>query len=355
MLQCDIESAFQRVLQSGWFILGPEVDAFEEEFAAFHGTAHAVGVASGTDAIELALRAGDVGGGDEVITVSHTAIATIVAIERTGATPVLVDIDSETYTMDPNAALAAITPQTKAIIPVHLYGQPANLSDLTEIASSRQLLMIEDCAQAHGATYGNKLVGTFGHMGAFSFYPTKNLGALGDGGAIITNDSQLADRLRRLRNYGQSSRYESIERGVNSRLDEIQAAILRAKLQHLDDFVSNRRVLARQYDRYLSDVTLPGGSDADGHSYHLYVIRHPDRDKIMRELESHEIGTLIHYPIPVHLQSAYRHMQIPRGSLPKTEQVVKEILSLPLYQGLSELETVTISEVVRSALGTNVA
>src|SRR5690349_16043483 len=226
----EIEAAMQRVLASGWYILGPEVEAFEVEFAAYHEIAYAVGVANGTDAIELALRAGGIGQGDEVITVAHTSVATISAIERAGARPILVDIDPVSYTIDPIAASAAISPRTRAIVPVHLYGHPANISALVELAQTHHLLLVEDCAQAHGARWDGRLVGTFGHMGAFSFYPTKNLGGYGDAGAVVTNDPQLAERLRRLRNYGQTARFTNVERGINSRLDEVQAAILRIKL-----------------------------------------------------------------------------------------------------------------------------
>jgi dTDP-4-amino-4,6-dideoxygalactose transaminase len=237
----ELNVAVQRVLSSGWYILGPEVEAFEAAFASYHGLAHAIGVANGTDAIELTLRAAGIGPGDEVITVSHTAVATVCAIERAGATPVLVDIDPATYTMSPTAAEAAITPRTRALLPVHLYGHPADMAALGDVAARHHLLLIEDGAQAHGARDGGRLVGTFGQVAAFSFYPTKNLGALGDGGAVITNDAQIAGRLRRLRNYGQVSRYEHAERGVNSRLDEMQAAILCVKLAHLDEHNAARR------------------------------------------------------------------------------------------------------------------
>ena len=309
----EIGAAVARAVQSGWYILGPEVEAFETEFAAYHGVRHAVAVANGTDAIELALRAAGIGAGDEVITVAHTAVPTVCAIERAGAVPVLVDIDPATYTIDPAAAEAAITPQTKAIIPVHLYGHPAHLDTLCAVAQGHRLLLIEDCAQAHGARYRRQLVGTYGDMGTFSFYPTKNLGALGDGGAVITNDDGLASKLRRLRNYGQTVRYQHEERGINSRLDEIQAAILRVKLNYLEDHNRERRVLAELYGKGLQGVSIPQvGADCEP-VFHLYVVRVSERDQLMASLKSDGIGTLIHYPIPIHLQTAYRDL-VPRHS-----------------------------------------
>lgn len=336
LLGAELRAAVERVLSSGWFILGPEVAAFEAEFAAYHGVEHAVAVANGTDAIELALRAAGVGAGDEVITVAHTAVATVAAVERAGATPVLVDIDPVTYTMNPQAAEAAITPRTKALLPVHLYGHPADLAGLQALAERHHLLVIEDCAQAHGARWKGQKVGTFGDLATFSFYPTKNLGADGDAGAILTRDAALAERLRRLRNYGQSSRYVHEERGINSRMDELQAAILRVKLAHLDEFNTERRRLAAIYDSELRGVITPTARREAEHVYHLYVIRHPQRDALMQFLKDQGVGTLIHYPIPVHLQKAYADLGYRRGSLPMTELAADSILSLPLYVGLSD-------------------
>jgi len=346
----ELAAATQRVLNSGWFILGPEVEAFEAAFAAYHDVAHAVGVASGTDALELTLRAASIGPGDEVITVSHTAVATVCAIERAGATPVLVDVDPDTYTMNPAAAEAAITPRTKAIIPVHLYGHPADLSALVDLAARHHLLLIEDCAQAHGARYDGKLVGTFGQMAAFSFYPTKNLGALGDGGAVITNDAQYAARLKSLRNYGQASRYEHVERGINSRLDEMQAALLAVKLKHLDEHNAERRNLAARYAQQLKDVTLPVERANAHHVYHLYVIRHPQRDQLQEALKARGVGTLIHYRIPTHRQAAYADLGYRPGSLPVTEQITSEILSLPMYIGLTTDDIDRIAAAVADSL-----
>jgi dTDP-3-amino-3,4,6-trideoxy-alpha-D-glucose transaminase len=348
----ELDAAIQRVLDSGWYILGREVEAFEAEFAAYHGVKHAVGVANGTDAIELALRAADIGAGDEVITVSHTATATVCAVERAGAKPVLVDIDAQTYTIDPAAAEAAITPRTRAIIPVHLYGQPADMPALAEIAARHHLLLIEDCAQAHGARLNGRLVGTWGQMAAFSFYPTKNLGAVGDGGAILTNDNAYAQRLRRLRNYGQTSRYDHAERGINSRLDELQAAVLRVKLPHLDAHNARRRQIARRYDAALADVvTTPPQRPGAESVYHLYVMRHPARDMLKTELAAAGIGTLIHYPTSVHLQPAYQDLGFPRGSLPVTERIIAEILSLPLYIGLSDADAERVIAAVQQIAG----
>jgi dTDP-3-amino-3,4,6-trideoxy-alpha-D-glucose transaminase len=346
----ELEVAAKRVLNSGWFILGPEVEAFEAEFAAYHGLAHGVGVANGTDAIELALKAVGIGPGDEVITVAHTAVATVCAIEDAGAKPVMVDIDPVTYTMDPAAAEAAITPSTKALLPVHLYGHPADMTALSDLAARKNLLLIEDCAQAHGARHNGRLVGTMGQVASFSFYPTKNLGALGDGGAIITNDPQIAAKMRRLRNYGQKTRYEHVERGGNSRLDEMQAALLRVKLAHLDEHNAIRRELASHYVKHLKDVTLPVERDGVYHVYHLYVIRHVQRDQLRDALKDNGVGTLIHYPIPVHRQEGYRDLGYAAGSLPVTEQIVGEILSLPMYVGLTPNDVETVAQAVAVSL-----
>lgn len=342
----ELHAAMRRIFESAWFVLGREVEAFEREFADYHGGGYAIGVANGTDAIELALRAAGIGCGDEVITVSHTAVATVCAIERAGALPVLVDIDPLTYTIDPEAASAAVTPRTRAIVPVHLYGQTADMDRLRALARRHGLLLVEDCAQAHGARYAGQLAGTMGDLAAFSFYPTKNLGALGDGGAILTRDAALAERLKRLRNYGQVHRYEHHERGCNSRLDEMQAALLRVKLTHLDEHNNWRRRLASHYKRNLvhseSLATHPVESTSAYHVFHLYVVRHPQRDELRANLNRAGIGTLIHYPVPVHLQPAYRDLGYKRGSLPHTERAADEILSLPLYVGLTETDVVRI-------------
>ncbi len=351
LLAEEINAALLRAADSGWYILGPEVEAFEREFAAYHGVSHAIGVATGTDAIELALRAGGIGAGDEVITVAHTALATVAAIEATGAAPVLADIEPETFTLCPDAARAAITRRTRAIVAVHLYGGAADLDSLQALAQAHDLLLIEDCAQAHGALHKERKVGTIGQLGAFSFYPTKNMGAYGDGGAVITNDDALAEKLRKLRNYGQVSRYRHQSRGTNSRLDELQAAILRVKLAHLDELNERRRAIAAIYDANLSGVHKPVQCEDRRHVYHLYVIRAARRDQLMRDLGDRGIGTLIHYPVPVHLQESHRDLGLGEGSLPQTERAAREILSLPLYIGLSDDDALRVCEAINDLRG----
>lgn len=346
----ELHEASQRVLESGWYILGPEVKSFEAAFAEYHGVAHAVGVANGTDAIELALRAADIGPGDEVITVAHTALPTAYAIERAGATPIFVDIDPETYTMNPAAAEAAITSRTKAILPVHLYGHPADMPALLDIVQRHRLVVIEDCAQAHGARLNGQLVGTFGQMAAFSFYPTKNLGAYGDGGAVITNDDHFAERLGQLRNYGQSSRYISEEFGINSRLDEMQAAILQVKLKYLDEHNAQRRELACNYEGVLESVQTPIVREGAYPVYHLYVVRHVRRNALMEAMAKQDVGTLIHYPVPVHLQKPYMARGYRAGMLPNTEQAAQEILSLPMYIGLTSDDIRRVAEAMQLSL-----
>jgi dTDP-4-amino-4,6-dideoxygalactose transaminase len=335
LVAAEIETAVTRVLRSGSYILGQELESFETHFASYIGVKHAIGVASGTDAIELALRAADVGPGDEVITVSHTAVPTVCAVERAGAKPVLVDIDPSTCTIDVRLVEAAINTRTAAIVPVHLYGRPADMTTLGAIAKRHGLLVVEDCAQAHGARHRGAKVGTMGHLGAFSFYPTKNLGAYGDAGAVVTDDDRLAERLRRLRNYGQARRYQNVEPGINSRLDEIQAAILSVKLNHLDANNEKRQQIATEYFETLHGVRLPAVDADDLHVFHLFVVQHRLRDQIQTWLEGRGVGTAVHYPIPIHLQEAYRHLGLSDGSLPVTEQCAKQVLSLPMYLGLS--------------------
>ena len=351
LLTEEIASSMRRVAESGWYILGPEVEAFEREFAAYHKVDHAVGLASGTDAIELALRAGGIGPGDEVITVAHTAMATVSAIEATGAKPVLADIDLSTYTLDPNSALDRLSDRTRAIVVVHLYGQPADLAALAAIAQERDLLLIEDCAQAHGANWNGVKVGTVGRMGTFSFYPTKNMGAYGDGGAVITDDAAIADKLRKLRNYGQTSRYTHQSRGSNSRLDELQAAILRVKLRHLDNHNRRRQAIAALYDDGLLGVIKPQVAAGAEHVYHLYVIRDGRRDQLMDALKTRGIGTLIHYPIPIHLQESHCDLGLGGGSLPNSEKAAREILSLPLYIGLSNEDVIRVCKAIAELRG----
>lgn len=328
-----LDAAVARVMARGWYILGEEVQRFETEFAAFCGSDQAVGVASGTDALLLALRAFDIGPGDEVITVAHTAVATAAAIMLCGATPVFVDVDPTTYTLDPSLLAGALTKNTKAIVPVHLYGHTADLDPILAFAAAHGLLVIEDCAQAHGAAYRERVAGSLGHAAAFSFYPTKNLGAMGDGGAIVCRDPQTADRLRTLRQYGWRERYVSTEVGENSRLDELQAAILRVRLQTLEQDNELRRQAAALYSLLLQDssLLLPLERAETRHVYHLFVVQAPQRDELRAYLSEHSVGTAVHYPVPVHLQPAYRHLGYTAGSLPVSEKLAQTILSLPLY------------------------
>ncbi len=333
-LQPEIDAAIARVLASGQFILGPEVRAFEREFAAYCGIEHAVGVDSGTSAIQLALLACGIGPGDEVITVSHTAVATVAAIDLTGARPALVDIDPTRFTLDPAKLESALSPRTRAILPVHLYGCPADLEPILAFAREHQLFVIEDCAQAHGARYRGKPVGSWGHLAAFSFYPTKNLGAYGDGGAVLTDDPALAEKVCRLRQYGWNENRLSLQKGLNTRLDELQAAILRVKLRHLDAWNDRRREIAAIYRALLADtgLVLPSEPPEAQHVYHQFVIRHPRRDALREFLAERGIQTQVHYPLPAHLQPAYRDL-VP-GNLPATEGISAEILSLPIYPEL---------------------
>lgn len=332
----EIDTAISKVLDKGWYILGDQVRAFEREFASYVGASFGIGVGSGTEALHIALRACGVGPDDEVITVAHTAVATVAAIEMSGATPVLVDIEPSTCTMDPERIEAALSPRTKAIIPVHLYGQPADLAPILGFAHKRGIRVIEDCAQAHGAMYSGKRVGCWGDMGCFSFYPTKNLGALGDGGMVVTSDPALAERVRLLREYGWAKRYVSYVPGLNSRLDELQAAVLRVKLPYLDGDNAQRRRLAAIYDDALADTGLgvPTRRAGATHVYHLYVVRAPFRDELQTFLKARGIGALVHYPVPVHLQPAYKGRLPGSDSLPNTESAAREVLSLPMYPEL---------------------
>ena len=345
----EIDNAIQQVLERGWYILGDEVRNFEAEFASYIGVNHSIGLGSGTEALHVALAACQIGPGDEVITVSHTAVATVAAIELAGATPVFVDIEPDFFTIDPRQFQAAITPRTRAVIPVHLYGQPANLDLIMEIARKHNLRVIEDCAQAHGATYRGKRVGSYGDISCFSFYPTKNLGALGDGGLVCTDDAELAERARLLREYGWAERYVSHVAGWNSRLDEIQAAILRVKLRYLDQDNQKRAHLADQYGEALcdSELILPKVRENATHVFHLYVVRSSRRDQLQAFLKDRGISTLVHYPAPVHLQPAY-HERIARGNgLSQTEQAARDILSLPMYPELSDAEVQQVIESIR--------
>ena len=331
-----IDVAIARVLDRGWFVLGPEVEAFEREFARAAGAHHGVGVGNGTDALAIALRAAGVNAGDEVITSPLTAAYTGLAILMAGARPVFADIDAQRLTLDPAAVEAAITPQTSAVVPVHLYGQPADMDALMAVAARHGLAVIEDCCQAHLATYRARPVGSFGAAAAYSFYPTKNLGALGDGGAVTTNDEQLASRARRLRNGGQSERYRHEEAGVNSRLDELQAAILRERLAVLPAATERRRSLAARYRRALSaanTIAVPPELDP-GHVYHLFPVLVDDRTAFQRHMQASGVETLVHYPIPLTRQGAFGDAA-PR-SCPIAERVAGSVVSLPLYPSLAD-------------------
>jgi len=349
----EIDTAVLRVLDKGRYILGEEVKTFESEFAAYIGVAQGIGVGSGTEALHIAIVACGIGPGDEVITVSHTAVATVAAIELAGAMPVLVDIEPDYYTLDPTKLEAAISPRTKAVIPVHLYGQPADMAPILEIARRYGLRVVEDCAQAHGAMYHAWRAGTWGDIACFSFYPTKNLGALGDGGMVVTNDPALAERVRLLREYGWVERYVSQIPGWNSRLDEVQAAILRVKLRYLDADNAARARLAAVYDDALVGMGLVVAKRRPDtrHVYHLYVIRCSERDELCTFLKSRGVGVLIHYPVPVHLQPTYRGRLRGGDSLPETEQAAREVLSLPMYPELAETEQRTVIETIRTFRG----
>lgn len=353
--KAEIDAAISRVLDSGRYVLGREVEAFEQEFASYLGVSDAIGVANGTDALEIALRAVGIGAGDAVITVSHTAVATVAAIELTGATPVLVDIDAETYTIDSSRLEDAIVEtlrrctSVKAIIPVHLYGHPSDISGILEVARRYSLYVIEDCAQSHGAAVGGRKTGSWGDLAAFSFYPTKNLGALGDGGAVVTNDPGLARNMRSLREYGWRERYISDIPGMNTRLDELQAAVLRVKLQYLNQENCQRQKLASIYDQLLSatPLVLPHRRSEVEHVYHQYVVRSKHRNDLKAFLKDNAIGTLIHYPAPVHLQPAYQNrVTTSPERLRSTEQISCEILSLPMHPYMAANQVQQVSEMI---------
>jgi dTDP-4-amino-4,6-dideoxygalactose transaminase len=342
----ELLEAVTRALDSGSYILGPEVASFEQEFAAYLGSGHVVGVGSGTDALELALRTLGIGAGDSVLTVSHTAVATVAAIEMVDASPVLVDIEDADMTMSPDSLEATILAlrsqhRFRAVMPVHLYGRPADMTAILDIAGRYGLKVIEDAAQAHGAELAGRRAGTLSDIAAFSFYPTKNLGALGDGGAVATNDASLAERARALREYGWRSRYVSDEPGINSRLDELQAAILRVKLRYLDEENLRRRRIAATYDERLAKAShrLPASAPDMSHVYHQYVIRAPDRDALRARLAERGVNTLIHYPLAVHQQPAYAgRLAMAPGGLPVTEAACQEILSIPVQPELTDEE-----------------
>jgi dTDP-4-amino-4,6-dideoxygalactose transaminase len=352
----EIDGAVMRVLDRGRYILGEEVKALESEFAAYIGVKYGIGVGSGTESLHLALKACEIGVGDEVVTVSHTAVATVAAIEQAGATPVLVDIEPDFFTIDSRKIATVITPKTKAIIPVHLYGQAADLDPILEIARTYELRVIEDCSQAHGATYKGKRVGSYGDLACFSFYPTKNLGALGDGGMVVTDQPELAHRVGLLRESGWKERRISLLPGWNSRLDEVQAAILRIKLHYLDQDNAARARIASMYNTKLigCDMVLPTCRQETNHVYHLYVVRTQRRDVLKGHLKDKGIATLVHYPVPVHLQPAYQGRLTGVDQLMETKRAAQEVLSLPIYPELTEADLEAVINAVRTfCLGYN--
>jgi dTDP-4-amino-4,6-dideoxygalactose transaminase len=351
----EIDTVVQEVFKKGNFILGENVSLFEEEFSSYCGCKYGIGVGSGTEALHLALLACGVGQGDEVITVSNTAVPTVSAIRFAGADPVFADIEEDTYNINPELIEEKITSKTKAIMPVHLYGNPCNMERICEITAKHGIKVIEDCAQSHGALFNGKKAGSFGDAGCYSFYPSKNLGAFGDGGMVVTNSAEINRNVRLLRNYGQENRYYSITEGFNSRLDEIQASMLRFKLKLLDGWNERRTDIANRYNKAFvsAGIICPVNMDLENgspglfkHAYHLYVIRVKNRQDFMDHMEKNGVKTLIHYPYPIHLQKAYTHLGFESGSLPVTEELAPEIVSLPIYPELKENEVEYIIKTV---------
>src|SRR3954451_15694379 len=350
-LRPELDAAIARVLDSGWFLLGREGEDFEREFAAFAGTSHAVGCASGTDAIELILRAAGIGEGDEVVTQANTCVPTVAAIVRAGATPVLCDVEPDAGTIDPSSFEGALSPRTRAVVPVHLYGQIGDIDAVTEVARAAGVAVIEDCAQAHGAAVGGRAAGTTGIAGAFSFYPTKNLGGFGDGGAVATSDPELDERLRLVRQYGQADRYQHVAEGVNSRLDEVQAALLRVRLAHLAEGNARRRAIARHYaDALTGSPVEPLRQLPDReHVFHLFVVVAPDRERFQAALEERGVATLVHYPRPIHGHPPYE--QLGRGPVPlsNAERLSEQVVSLLIYPELTDAEVDYVADAARDA------
>jgi dTDP-4-amino-4,6-dideoxygalactose transaminase len=349
-IQGEIDAALRRVLDSGRFMGGPEIEAFEREWADYCGMSHAVATGSGTAALHLTLRALDIGPGDEVITVSFTLSATLDAIQATGATPVLLDVDSETYTLDEASLAAAITPRSKAVLPVHIYGHPAEMDSIVNTATTRLLPVVGDACEAHGSLFHGVQVASLGLANCFSFYPTKNLGAFGDAGAVVTNDGTLAERLRQLRQHGWDRRFHSAESSLNSRMDEIHAAVLRAKLPHLDAWNQRRRDIAARYDEALAHTTIKPAPHAAwaAPNYYLYVVLCPQREALRQHLARQDIGSDVHWPEPPHLQPAYTGLGYGSGSLPVTEQLCREVLSLPMFAEMTDAEVERVCQALRS-------
>lgn len=336
-IKSEMQAAFESVYDSYWYIMGEHLTQFEAQYANFSKTRYAVGVSNGLDALTLALKALNIGAGDEVIVPSNTYIASVLAVSHVGATPVFVEPDKKTYNIDPDKIPAAITKRTKAIMPVHLYGQACEMTAIMDIAQQYGLYVVEDNAQAHGASFGGKDTGSWGHVNGISFYPGKNLGAIGDAGAVTTDDETLAERVRMLRNYGSKIKYENEVIGYNMRLDELQAALLSVKLRHLQDWTKQRQQIAAWYDETLAgigDLILPCTHPNAAHVYHLYVVRTQHRNALQQYLKDNGIGTLIHYPIPPHLQQAYAHLRYSKGDFPIAEELAETCLSLPLWVGM---------------------
>ena len=354
----EIDAAIDKVLDSCQFVLGPEVSEFEKDFAAYCGTSECIALNSGTSALHLALIAAGVGASasDEVITTPFTFVASVAAILYAGARPVLVDIDARSFALDPSKIEAAITPRTKAILPVHLYGQPADMDPIMEIARRHNLIVIEDAAQAHGAQYKGQPVGSIGHMACFSFYPGKNLGAYGEGGAVTTNNSEYARRVRMLRDWGQDRKYHHVLRGYNYRMEGFQGAVLGVKLRHLGKWTEARRKLVERYNQLLSDceLELPIESPGVRHVYHVYTVRSKERDRLQKALADEGIQTGIHYPVPVHLQPAYADLGYGPGAFPEAESAARQVLSLPLYPELPLQDLSQVADAVKKVVGNKV-
>jgi dTDP-4-amino-4,6-dideoxygalactose transaminase len=350
----EIDAAIGRVLKSCQFVLGPEVAGFEQEFAPYCGTSECIALNSGTSALHLALLAAGVGAGDEVITVPFTFVASVAAILYAGARPVLVDIDPRSFTMDPKAVESAITPRTKAIMPIHLYGQPADMDPIMEIARRHKLVVIEDAAQAHGAKYKGRPVGSIGDMACFSFYPGKNLGAYGEGGAVTTSNREYAHTIRMLRDWGQDRKYHHVLRGYNYRMEGFQGAILRVKLRHLEKWTEARRAVVAKYNELLADagVVRPQEMSWARHVYHVYTLRSEDRNMLQQTLTEAGIQTGIHYPVPVHMQTAYSDLGYSQGAFPQSEKAAAEVLSLPLFPEMTDQQIQTVSQAVMSLAAT---
>lgn len=345
-----ILKAFETVFDDNWYILGKRTEQFEKNYATFNQVQHCIGVSNGLDALHIALKTLHIGTGDEVIVPSNTYIASLLAVSYTGATPVLVEPDITTYNMNPALIEAAITPRTKAIMPVHLYGQACEMDAIMQIAKKYQLQIVEDNAQAHGASWSEKLTGSWGHINATSFYPAKNLGALGDAGAVTTNDEALAAKARLLRNYGSVEKYKHEVIGYNMRMDECQAAFLDVKLKYLNEWTVQRQQIAQCYNQLLKgvgDIMLPAVKEKATHVYHLYVIRTKQRDALQQYLNEHQIGTLIHYPVPPHLQGAYKDLHKGKGSYPIAQEIATTCLSLPVWPGMKKDEAEYVAETIR--------